>query len=178
MRPALICYNGCSLQASLQDIVIMKKEAIFAIIIGIIVGLGITFAIYRLKTKTSSTIKEVDEQINQKLLITSPQDESILSSTSLRISGTAEPNEMIVIFVNDEEYITQADSIGAFAQDVKLDMGGNIIQYTAISTDGKQTTLTQNVVVSTDSLDEKVEDSSEDASSSAEASESARKSTQ
>jgi hypothetical protein len=157
----------------------MKKEAIFAILIGIIVGLGITFGIYTIrKNKTS----EIDQQIqnlastptpapedngNSKLLITSPKDESILSSTSLRISGNAEPNEMIVIFINEKEYITQADSIGAFAKDVELDDGGNIIDVTSVATDGSQTTQTLNVVVSKASLDEKVEAATEDSTASA-----------
>ncbi|MEO8581828.1 MAG: hypothetical protein ABI425_04635 [Patescibacteria group bacterium] len=160
----------------------MKKEAIFAIIMGVIVGLGITFGIYKLKkssaTSTEDQLKKIDQQAtptpsadaNQKLLITSPKDESILTSTTLRVSGSAEPNEMIVVFINDKEYITQADSIGAFAQDVELDAGGNILQFTAIASDGKQTSVTQNVVVSSVSLDEAVEAAPEDqASSSAKA---------
>jgi len=154
----------------------MKKEAIFAIIIGIIVGLGITFGIYKLKSKATVSVEDQLNQqntptpsadINQKLLITSPKDESILASTNLRVSGNAEPNELIVIFVNDKEYITKADSIGAFAMDVELDVGGNILEYTAVDPEGKQTTVTQNVVVSTASLDEKVESTAEDATASA-----------
>lgn len=156
----------------------MKKEAIFAIIIGIIVGLGITFGIYRFKKGNSTSAEDQVKQMeaeatptpsadaNQKLLITSPKDESILATSALRVSGTAEANEMIVILVNDKEYITQADSIGAFAMDVELDSGGNVIVFTAIASDGKQTSVTQNVIVSTASLDEKVEGSAEDASAS------------
>lgn len=195
MRPVLICYNGASAKAKSKThlpcrlaclprqggvltiyCLIMKKEAIFAIIIGIIVGLGITFGIYKLKSKATVSVEDQLNQqntptpsadINQKLLITSPKDESILASTDLRVSGNAEPNELIVIFVNDKEYITKADTIGAFAMDVELEVGGNIIEYTAIDVEGKQTTVTQNVIVSTASLDEKVEASEEDATASA-----------
>lgn len=157
----------------------MKKEAIFAILIGIIVGLGITFGIYTIrKNKTSQIDQQMqsleteatptpEAPVNDKLLITSPKDESILADTSLRISGNAEPNEMIVVVVNDKEYITQADSIGAFAQDVELEVGGNVIDVTSIAADGKQTTVTLNVAVSTASLDEKIEAPAEEASSSA-----------
>lgn len=159
----------------------MKKEAIFAILIGIIVGLGITFGIYTLKKKTAVSaedqVKQIEAQAtptpavdpNQKLLITSPKDESVLTSNSLRASGNAEPNEMVVVLVNDQEYVTQADNIGAFAIDLQLETGGNVIQFIAIGTDGKQTTLTQNVVVSSASFDEKVptEDETKEASDSA-----------
>lgn len=166
----------------------MKKEAIFAIIIGIILGLAITFGIYKFRQTTAPSAEDQIEKIeqqtpsdttepsNEKLLITAPKDESILSSSNLRISGNADANEMIVILVNDKEYITQADSIGAFAKDVELDQGGNIIEVTAIAADGKQTTVTQHIVVSTDSLDEKV-DATEEATESAKTASSSAKTT-
>lgn len=160
----------------------MKKEAIFAIIIGVLVGLGITFGIYQLRLKTSRTnttnsditsdttsTPTPTDNSNQKLLITSPIDESIVSSTDLRVSGTAEPNEMVVILINDKEYVTQADSIGAFAQDVELDNGGNIVTVIAVAADGTQTKVVYNVVVSSASLDEKVETSPAEDTASASA---------
>lgn len=165
----------------------MKKEAFFAIFIGIVVGLGITFGIYKIKKSKTTPIDQQMKDLGQKptptpptdsqqkLLITSPQDETVLSDTTLRVSGKAEANEMIVISVNDTDYITQADSIGAFAKDVELSVGGNIIEVTAISIDGKQTKVTQNVTVSTESLDAKVESAaSDEATPSAQASSSAK----
>jgi hypothetical protein len=144
----------------------MKKEAIFAILIGIILGLGITFGIYKfrqnrapdntLNAESDLTPTPTPGSATDKLLITAPKDEAVLSSTNLRVSGTAEANEMIVILLNDLEFVTQADSIGAFAQDVELAQGGNILEIIAIGSDGQETKQTLNVVVSTDSLDEKV----------------------
>lgn len=168
----------------------MKKEAIFAIIIGIVVGLGITYGIYKIRqvqlpNSQSSQTEETDlsptpaAESNQKLLITSPKDESVLSETALRISGTAEANEIIVIFLNDDEHITQADSIGAFAQDVELLSGGNLIDITAIAADGTETKQSLHVVVSTASLEETVtaEEASDDAKPTPKATTSAKATT-
>lgn len=157
----------------------MKKEALFAIIVGIIVGLGITYAIYHFRQMLVPANNSADSTLvaptatatpvpNDKLIITSPDDEAVLAETSATISGSADPSQMIVIFVNDEEYITQADDIGAFAEEVTLDSGSNVIKVTAIAADGTQTSKEIVVVVSTASLDQ-VEESADTASPSASA---------
>ena len=139
----------------------MRLEALAAIIIGVVMGLGITYGFYTIRSKAldSSQNTEVTPTptptpppVSEKLLITAPQDEAVLASNELRISGTAEANEMVVILVNDDEFITQADDIGAFAQDVELKSGGNIITITAIAADGVQTSQTLHVAVSTADL--------------------------
>lgn len=139
----------------------MRIEALAAIVIGVVMGLGITYGFYTLRsqalqnqqtTEVAPTPTPTPEPINEQLLITSPTDESIVADPDLRISGNAEPNEMVVIFVNDDEYITQADEIGAFAQDVELQSGGNIITITVLAADGTQITEELHVVVSTADL--------------------------
>ena len=128
----------------------MRKEALFAILIGIIAGLGITYGIYRIRqiitpspivnteTTENTFMQQEDEVINEKLFITVPEDGSITSKQTQTISGTAEPNEFIVILISDDQFITQADDIGAFAQEVPLKEGGNVIQIFALTTEGKQ----------------------------------------
>lgn len=147
----------------MKTLLIMKKEALFAIIIGVLLGLGITYGIYRFSNQNArspvnsieqATITPSPTPSSEKLLITSPKDGSVLSDTNLRMSGTAESNEMIVIFVNNNEYFTKADDIGAFAQDLQLDNGGNRIEVTAINQSGNQKVVTLDVVVSTASLEE------------------------
>lgn len=138
----------------------MKKEALLAIVIGILVGLGITFAIYRVRltllqnepeesTLIESNITPSISPSTEKLLITSPLNESIVSSAQATVSGTAEGNEIVVVMVNDEEYITQADEIGAFAVNVTYSAGSNFITVTAISADGSQKTKELIVIFST-----------------------------
>lgn len=142
----------------------MKKEALFAIVIGIIVGLGITYAIYQFRQKffpvqdtnletAPSPSPSVQPTAAEKLVITSPENEAVLATTASTISGTAESNEMVVIFINNKEYITQADEIGAFAADVTLDSGSNFIRVIATTADGRQKVKELVVVVSTASLD-------------------------
>lgn len=153
---------------------LMKKEALFAIIIGVTLGLGITYGIYQFRQSTaqSGSNEELIESTittptstpsNETLLITSPKDGAVLEETRVRLSGTSQENNTIVIFVNDREYITQADNIGAFAQDIELDMGGNKIKISAVNESGDQETQEIDVVVSTASLEEKVEEASPEA---------------
>ncbi len=143
----------------------MKKEALFAIIVGIIVGLGITYGIYQFRqvlvpsTQTnnsddsSTALLSASPTPNEKLIIISPENEAVLASTTTTLSGSADSNQMIVVFVNNREYITQADDIGAFAIEVTLDLGSNVITVSSLGADGKQTTKELVVVVSTASLD-------------------------
>lgn len=141
----------------------MKKEALFAIIIGILLGLAATYGIYTLRAKLLPRTDSValnasplpsasPEQVN-KLLITAPENEMVLSETKTTISGTAESQELIVIYVNNREYFTQADEIGAFAAEVTLDSGSNIMTVTAIAADGQQRSEELAVIVSTVNLD-------------------------
>ena len=127
----------------------MKKEALLAICIGIVVGLGVTFGIYKIRqrfTPTSQTpinnlngsVVEATPSTSEKLFITTPQNESVLNESEITLSGTTESQEMVVIFVNDRDYITQADDIGAFAVKIQLDEASNVIQVVSLSSDGSE----------------------------------------
>ena len=127
----------------------MKKEAFLAIFIGIVVGLGITYGIYQLRQKFTPVQPEespsqavIDTSpvplATEKLFITSPQNENVLFEKEITLSGTTQSNEMVVVVVNDREYVTQADNIGAFAVKIELDSGSNIIAVTSINTSGAE----------------------------------------
>ncbi len=126
----------------------MKKEAFLAIFIGIIVGLGITYGIYQVRQRFAPPVAQIETVTSaevlpspsgaEKLFITSPQNESVVYESDITLSGTTQSQEMVVIFVNEQEYITQADDIGAFAVKIQLTAGSNIIQVTSLSSDGTE----------------------------------------
>ena len=129
----------------------MRKEALFAIFIGIVVGLGITYGIYKIRqvvtpptpktnqTDSSFTDEQIlEEAVSEKLFITVPEEGTTTTTDSITLSGNAEPNELIVVLLHDDQYITKSDDIGAFAQTLELQDGGNVIQVFAISNDGTQ----------------------------------------
>lgn len=127
----------------------MKKEAFLAIVIGIIVGLGITYGIYQIRQRFTPEPESIIDGLTtpapesspsgaEKLFITSPQNESVLYDSEITLSGTTLSQELVVIFVNEREYVTQADDIGAFAAKIQLDEGSNVIEVISIKNDGTE----------------------------------------
>ena len=143
----------------------MRKEVLLAILIGASLGLLITFAVYQSRRSVSEAQKDqVQEVLNNhtdneevdtsQLAITSPEDNSIVDSQRLIVSGNTQANNFIVIFVNNEEIITNADDSGNFSKEVRLDEGANVLVIYAISQDGLVSQNTRTVIVDADFLNE------------------------
>ena len=148
----------------------MKKEVGIAIIFGILVGLILTFGVYvantaiqkksQKETMTVATPQPVtQESTPSSIVIFNPDDGMLVDKELLQISGLTSANAMVVVFVNDQEYITTADQKGNFTAEVKLVGGSNVL--TTITTDqaGKQDEDTRVVVFSTANLDDKPQSS-------------------
>ena len=143
----------------------MRKEVLLAILIGASLGLLITFAVYQSRRSVSEAQKDqVQEVLNNhtdneevdtsQLAITSPEDNSIVDSQRLIVSGNTQANNFIVIFVNNEEIITNADDSGNFSKEVRLDEGANVLVIYAINQDGLVSQNTRTVIVDADFLNE------------------------
>lgn len=140
----------------------MKKELLLAVLIGLAVGLVIVFGVYRTrilltpKNQTTnfeaSPSPDASADILSNLLIHSPIDESIQEDEAVTIAGTTNSNEFVVILVNDQDYVTTADSSGNFSISSTLEAGSNIIQVKSINEDGKVTTKELTVIYTTKPL--------------------------
>lgn len=135
----------------------MRKEILLAIIIGLMVGLVLTYGFYlarnalrRVPSNDPQTqtvmLNEADETAGN-LSIVSPLDESVQTNRTLTIAGATVPNSFVVIFVNDAENITTADESGNFSIEATLEMGSNLITFHAIDSDGQQTVVERTVIV-------------------------------
>lgn len=145
----------------------MRKEILLAIIVGIAVGLGLTFGLYlvRQRLDDSSTVRTIEEsrqgsndstlsqESNQSLVVQQPEADLFVSEAELRVVGRAIPNSYIVILVGTDEFITTADSDGDFSQTIQLTAGGNRVTVVATSPDGMQETVVRSVVFSEANLD-------------------------
>lgn len=148
----------------------MKKEIIIAILLGLSLGLFITYGLYRSRNsandKSVPSIQEVLENpdkanVLSTLVLHSPDDESIVSESEITIAGDTQPNNFVVIFVNEENFITTADDAGAFSISAELEDGSNVILIHSVDEDGKET-VEERMVVYTDKPLDQAEDEPSD----------------
>lgn len=143
----------------------MRKEVLLAILIGAGLGLLITFGVYQSRRNVSETQKDQVQEVlnnhanneevdNSQLAITSPEDNLIADSQRLIVSGNTQANNFVVIFVNNEEMITNADQSGNFSKEVRLNQGANVLVIYAIDQDGLVSQNTRTVIVDADFLNE------------------------
>jgi len=147
----------------------MRKEVLLAILVGASLGLLITFAVYQSRRSVSDAQKDqVQEVLNHsandeqedsgQLAITSPENNLISDSQRLIVSGNTQPNNFVVIFVNNEETITNADESGNFSREVRLDQGANVLAIYGINQDGLVNQSKRTVIVDADFLNEEFAD--------------------
>jgi len=144
----------------------MKKEVLLAIIIGFGLGLLITFGVW----KANKALKEVapkkqlpsqETQEEEKtpsptlappqlsLVITSPEDNSIVSKEKVNISGKTPWRATVVIIYEEGEKIIETDENGNFSTEITLVSGANEIIVSAYDEDSNEVTKTLNLVYST-----------------------------
>jgi len=144
----------------------MRKEIFLAIIVGIIVGLGITFGVYTLRQRflPNKTVQEITNSreqnpsptpgVEQKnLTIQQPENNLLTDQSEVKIVGRTIPNSYVTILTQGKEAITVADQDGDFAHDIILELGGNRVTVVASLPDGQQEEVVLSLVYSTADLD-------------------------
>lgn len=143
----------------------MRKEVIFAIIIGLILGFVILFgwklANQSAKQAASSTAPTPMVSASPSvtvtpplgIIISSPQNHAVVNTSSVKIIGKTQPNSSIAISDTEDDTIVTADKEGNFTTDLKITGGANLIKLTALKSDLTldQTTIT--VIYSTAKID-------------------------
>lgn len=142
----------------------MKKEILIAILVGLVMGVFITYGVYLSRqageeTQTTATSEELevvepspDPDKNGKITIYNPEDEAITAVQTTQVTGKTAPSAFVVIFVNDEPIITQADETGNFSKEVSLETLANVIKVHAVNEDGEHYTAQRTIVVYADPL--------------------------
>lgn len=139
----------------------MKKEVLLAITIGFIIGLVLTFFVYKsqlgrnasneilspLSSGEAST--KVDSLSEKSLTIIAPIDQSISSEGKTTITGSNSPLSWVLIMGEKGEKVVQTDEKGNFETDLLLVSGENEITVTAIKPDGTEISKTLTIVYST-----------------------------
>jgi hypothetical protein len=148
---------------------VMKKEAIIAILIGLSLGLFITYGVYQARTGISRRSNNPQLTDNQQLetfagelALNSPLDESVYQESTISVSGTTLPNNFVIIFVGNEETITNSDDSGNFSSQVELEEGANIITVFVIDEDGRSLSATRTVTLTDETFAENTTEAEEE----------------
>lgn len=143
---------------------IMRKEVILAILVGLVMGLFITYGVYQARQNQEETaaidVAELEEtptptkaaDQSGKLTVYHPTDETVLTENSTTLSGQTVAEAHIVIYINETPIVTRADENGNFTQDLTLDDLSNVITVYSIDQDGETYQVRKTVVVYPDEL--------------------------
>ncbi len=139
----------------------MRKEVVFAIIIGLILGVvilvGWQLADQSAKQAASTTVQipqgkpdlaPPETPVAQSIDVISPQNHAVVNTDSLKITGKTIPNALVAASNSGAEAIVTADKDGNFSIDLALTGGENVIKLTVLK-DDLTTASTQITVIYT-----------------------------
>lgn len=119
----------------------MRKEVIIAILLGLSLGLVVTFGIWTAnqavkEKKTEQTVQVVQTSPSPspraELVISSPENNIVVDKNKIEIAGRTASESVIAIFSEEYEAFTQADEEGFFSTTLPLAKGSNKITVTSI----------------------------------------------
>lgn len=133
----------------------MRKELLWAGIIGISFGLIIGFGTWRvrssLKPKEDGKPTPTPQVVGQpKITIDKPENRSVVTSDLITVTGITKPSSWLVFSGEKEDYILESDGAGAFSKDIDLISGVNQIKVTSFNTAGDM--ISQEILVVYSSL--------------------------
>jgi hypothetical protein len=139
----------------------MRKEIIIAIGIGFILGLIITFGIYRAnralkqqKTPNNNlpTNGNPSSPLPSPLVfleIIEPENHSVVNKSKITVSGKTDPKASVVFLSEDDEDLVLADEEGVFSGEVPLVSGANEIKIISLSKSGEKQEKILSIVYTT-----------------------------
>ncbi len=147
----------------------MIKELFLAIVLGGILGFGITGGYLTLHQKnqkpnpvvitqpttiptpTTSSTQLENSTINStnKLSIISPEDNLLVSDDLINIVGNTTNNSLVVINTSTSSFTGQSNQDGKFDIPIELEAGLNIIKISSIDPEGNQLDTQINITYST-----------------------------
>jgi hypothetical protein len=150
----------------------MRKEFIVAVFVGLIVGLLIVVGMLiarqafekhqskpdtagsgspLISTSVTSTIPTSPTPTPSKhlIVIDQPEDNSVVSSNELIISGKTTSKSTVAIVSEKNEYFTEADEAGLFSQKIELITGVNEIKIASLAPNEEQAEIILTIVYTT-----------------------------
>ena len=141
----------------------MKKEKIIlsfgADIVGLLVAVVLFFFYQSTKKISSNNIDKIiinaptpTPESAVYLTVDRPRDEEVSIKRTIAVSGKTVPGAKIIIATQSDQVAATPTKNGDFSTDITLDDGENILEVTAIATNGEVTSLKRVVTFSTESF--------------------------
>jgi hypothetical protein len=139
----------------------MKQERVILSFVAVLIGLlaaGLAFYFYQ-STKTISTSNQVavnaitptpTPKPTVYISLSSPNDEVVVASKTLTVSGKTNPDATIIIYTSANQAVVQPSSQGDFSTTLTLDNGENLIKLMSILPGGETTSVQRTVTYSTE----------------------------
>ena len=125
----------------------MRKEVLWAIVAGIVLGLIVAFGVFRINSKLSAN-KKADPMASPtpqagtigefKIVLDKPENADVITEDSVTVSGLTKPLAWVTLSGESGDFTIQSDSTGVFSQAVDLTPGVNQIKATAFNPAGSQ----------------------------------------
>jgi len=153
----------------------MRKEVLWAIIAGVLLGLVVAFGVWRINstftpkkhqpssaspTPTASDISEF------KVVLDKPENDDVVTTGTVTVTGVTKSGSWVTLSGESGDYTVQSDTSGAFSQDVDLIPGINQIKVTAFNSSGNQNATDVLVVYSSSFVERTIPTSSPNANAS------------
>jgi hypothetical protein len=124
----------------------MRKEIIFAVILGGVIGIVVAFGIWRAnssikvnqkaETQNANEYPESSKIANQAELgiaLAKPEDKEVVTDENIEITGITRPGSYVLLTTEDNDLITTPDQNGAFSFNTTVNPTANQIILTSIN---------------------------------------------
>lgn len=130
----------------------MRKEIVFAIIFGSILGLIVAFGIWRVNSALTPQNGETNKVESSPtptsgflVSLAKPENNDVIVENPMELNGLTKANAFVAVSAEDEDYLTKANDGGLFQESV--DLLGGINQILLTSFDGTGNVATTKVLV-------------------------------
>ena len=139
----------------------MRKEFIIAIVSGITIGVVVAFGVWRansalisenstLSQKSTENQSERGSPADAQLTILKPEENDVVTSSPVKISGFTKPQTVLIISGEQNDYIVRSGADGIFEADIDLAGGVNDIIFAHPENGDAVQTKTLRIVYSTE----------------------------
>lgn len=134
----------------------MRKEIVFAIVFGSILGLIVAFGIWRVNSALAPKEKSKEAEASPTpkadflVSLAKPENNDVISASPFEITGLTKPGATIAVSAESNDYVTDANNQGLFAERVSAVGGVNQILVTAFDEGGNPTQTSLLVVFSSE----------------------------